>query len=260
LLSGNLVRIIMLSALLLGRVALAAQEENEFSIGADLYGAHAHLMPLRGTSDDLSLTVYGRFKGAKLQPFARALGTNYYYLLPGAANYLTDYRTANGIGIDYNFYSFMRFRIIGERVRNRLSNTEYDQDSYGLIYNQYLEFTYFDMNNYAESFYIPRFSKGSADTFVRLQALKSYYLSYDEFASNTVYPFLQVKAKFNDDIIFGLSGQNASVGLGYKIFVQTKSKKNNFSALIEANSLFYQSKRFDGDWFQALAAIQWQIK
>jgi hypothetical protein len=227
-------------------------------IDADVFGSHVNLMPFKGYQDDLSATIFLKYNDGPVRPFVRALTTNYYYVFPGAETHVTDYRTAYGYGLDYHFWDVFRLRLIQEKVHNRLADNEYTQNSAGIIYNQYLEFTDFDMNNYLESFYIPHFSTTTADTFFRLQILKPYYLSYDENASNSVYPFLQVRSKVNDDAIFGVSGQNASVGLGYKIYVTTESRQG-FSALFEANSVFYQSDKFEGDWVQALAALQWMI-
>jgi hypothetical protein len=228
-------------------------------IDADIYGSHTNLMPFKGYQDDLSASIFLKYDDGPLRPFVRALTTNYYYVFPGFESHVTDYRTAYGFGLDYQIWDVLRIRLIQEKVHNRLADTEYTQNSYGIIYNQYLEFTDFDMNNYLESFYVPKFSTTTADTFFRLQILKPYYLSYDDSASNAVYPFLQVRSKVNDDAIFGVSGQNASVGLGYKIFVTTEGRQHSFSALFEANSIFYQSEKFEGDWVQALAALQWMI-
>ena len=236
-----------------------SRENDGLTVDSDVYASHTNLMPYRGYQDDLSATLYLRYGDNKLMPFVRALGTNFNYLAPPATNYISDFRTAYGIGLDYKLYDFLRFRIIEEQVHNKLANDTYKQDSYGIIYNQYLEFTFFDLNNYLETFYIPRFSIGSASTFVRIQAVRNYYLSYDSTASNAAYPFIQWKAKFNDDAIFGIPGQNASIGGGYKIYVTSDNKKINFSALIELHSIFYQSKDFEGDWVQSLAALQWMI-
>ncbi|MCC2679446.1 MAG: hypothetical protein K0R29_2022 [Pseudobdellovibrio sp.] len=230
-----------------------------FDIDADIFGSHNNLLPFKGYQDDLSASIFFSYDDGPLRPFVRSLTTNYYYVFPNMDSHVTDFRKAVGGGFDYHIADILRFRYIQEKVENRLAQTEYIQNSYGFIYNQYLEFSEFDMNNYLESFYIPRFSDNSADTFFRMQLLKPFYLSYDERASNTFYPFAQFKSKVNDDAIFGVYGSNASVGVGYKIYASTEGGGHGFSAVFEANSVFWQSKDFDGDWVQALAAIQWMI-
>lgn len=230
-----------------------------FGFDADIFGSHNNLMPFKGYQDDLSATLFFSYDDSRFRPFLRSLTTNYYYVFPDYDNHVTDYRTAHGFGFDYFLADYLRFRVIQEKIQNRLYDTKYVQHSYGFIYNQYLEFSQFDMNNYLESFYIPRFSENSADSFFRMQILKPFYLSYDDRASNSFYPFAQFKSKINDDAIFGVYGSNASVGIGYKIYVSTEGGGHGFSAVFEANSVFYQSKNFDGDWVQALAALQWLV-
>jgi hypothetical protein len=95
------------------------------------------------------------------------------------------------------------------------------------------------------------------DTFFRVQALKSFYLTRSNESSNTLFPFVEVKGKYNDDAVFGVSGENANLGAGYKYF--RKYDSSTFAFVLEAHSVFYQSQNFNGDWVQGLAAIQWLI-
>ncbi len=157
------------------------------------------------------------------------------------------------------FNDLFRFRAVVESIRDDLTSVTYTQDSYGLIYNQYADFSYFEINNYLESFYIPRVSKGTLDTFFKVQVLKSFYLNQTPEMSQGLFPFVEVKAKLNDDVNFGQTGHNGSAGLGYKFFGVTPGGSSNFSVVIEGSSIFYQSKNFNGDWFQSMVAVQWVI-
>lgn len=230
-----------------------------FNLRTDMYASYTHLMPYEGAQSDLSVTLYGEYNDNRLVPFVRGLLTNYHYKFPGAANYLDDNRSSAGLGVDFRILDSLRFRFIMESIHNDLANTTYGQDSYGFIYNQYIELPGFELNNYAESFYIPRVAKGSMDTFARVQVLKSYYFTRTPVSSHALYPFIQAKVKVNDDANFGLSGQNASVGAGYKFYAVNEVKSNSFSAVLEGHSVFYQSSDFNGEWFQVLAALQWLI-
>ena len=227
-------------------------------ISTDLYGVQTNLMQHKGYQNDLSATLYFQLSDYKFIPFLRHVLTHYYYLderVQGAVNYTSDRRTASGGGLDYKINNYFRFRFNTEAISNKLDNTKYTQDSYGLIYNQYMDLDYLELNNYLESFLIPRISSNKLDTFVRLQVLKSFYWNREQTFSNTFYPLVQVKAKFNDEANFGISGQNASLGAGYK-FYGMNNAKDSFALALEAYSLFYQSKDFNGDWSQILAAVQ----
>lgn len=233
-----------------------AQESSSFKLGADLYGTHSNLMPYKGYQDDLSATLYLQYKDFLVVPFVRYVDTNYYYLNEAGGNtaYTSDHRTAAGGGLDIRLLPYLKLRLISEYITNKLSSQSYSQDSYGLIYNQYIEVAGLEFNNYLESFYIPRASN-SIDTFARVQLLKNYYVTRSNESSNALFPFVQVKAKINDDAVFGVSGQNASVGAGYKYFRKFNSD-SSLALLLEGHSVIYQSRDFNGDWMQALAAIQ----
>ncbi len=242
--------------LLVPQKAIAEVEsENKFNLKVDIYAAQASLMPYKGYQNDSSATVYLRYSDYQLQPFARYLLTNYYYQLSPSADYVSDRRTASGGGLDYQFNPFLRFRFIVESIKNKLSDTSYTQESYGIIYNQYLEFEHAELNNYLESFLIPRVASGKLDTFFKVQLLKSFYLNRSPSSSNAFYPFVQAKAKVNDDANFGVSGHNGSLGAGYR-FYGVNAQKDSFSLVLEGHSVFYQSKNFNGDWWQMLAALQ----
>lgn len=230
-----------------------------FNLRTDLYASYTHLMQYEGTQADFSATLYGEYDDYRLVPFVRGLLINYHYRLPNTPAFLDDNRSSAGLGFDYRIFDSLRFRAVVESIHNDLADTTYVQDSYGFIYNQYIELPGFELNNYAESFYIPRVAKGSMDTFARLQVLKSFYLTRTLESSHALYPFVQAKAKINDDANFGLSGQNASVGAGYKFYGINEAKDNSFSAVVEGHSVFYQSSNFNGDWFQVLGALQWLI-
>lgn len=225
----------------------------------DIYASHTHLMPYKGYQDDISGTLYFQYQDQRLVPFVRALSTNFYYQTADNTDFISDHRTSLGIGLDYKMFSYLKLRYIYESIHNKNSDTTSGQSGYGIIYNQYFDLAVFELNNYAESFYIPEVSTGSMDTFARLQALKSFYLLRSDRASHALYPFLQIKAKINDDANFGLSGQNASVGGGYKFYAHTTQTGGSFSAVIEGHSIIYQSEDFRGDWLQTFAALQWMI-
>ena len=243
-----------------GSPAVAA-DVSAVHFGTDVYASHTNLMPFKGYQEDLSAMVYAQYSDVPVLPFVRYVLSNYYYLnstLPATTDYTSDQRTAAGVGVDLRINPYLRVRLLNEQVNNKLANQNFNQSSYGIIYNQYIDLQRFEINNYLESFYIPRISE-RLDTFFRIQALKSYYLSRSEDSSNVVYPLLQLKAKYNDDSIFGVSGHNISVGAGYKYFKKT-AFDGLFSAVLEGHAVVYQSRDFNGDWFQALAAVQWLIK
>lgn len=230
----------------------------KMNVSYDLYGVQTNLMPYDGYQNDLAPTAYFRFSDSNIIPFARYVVTNYYFLNstfpPGNRVWTTDRRAALGIGLDYRYNDYLKFRLIIESIDNK-GRANYTQDSYGVIYNQYLGFTHFDLNNYLESFFIPRVSSKSVDTFFKSQALKPFDLSRTLTESNVVYPFVQVKVKINDDNNFGVTGQNLSVGPGYKYY-SVNSQKDSFAVVVEAHSVLYQSKNFNGDWLQLMAAFQ----
>lgn len=253
----------------------------EFNISTDLYAVQTNMMQYKGYQNDLSATLYFKYEDYKLIPFLRHVLTNYYYLdervrgTNGTIDYTSDRRRATGGGIDYQFNSYLRLRLITESIDNKLYRSHYTQESYGLIYNQYLNPGYIEFSNYLETFLIPRVSSNKLDTFLRIQAFKSFYFKSGLAFSNAIYPFVQVKAKFNDDANFGISGQNLSVGGGYKFYGTNNSTPNSvgiknatlkngsvkssedcFAFMIEAHSLVYQSKDFNADWSQIMAVLQ----
>lgn len=236
---------------------------DKINISADLYAVQTNLMPYKGYQNDVSTTVYAQYSDYKLRPLIRYLITNYYYLTelvpPNNTAYTSDRRTAVGVGLDYKFNDYLKFRYIVESVDNKLSSSSYTQESYGVIYNQYLEFEYLELNNYLESFLIPRVSSNNLDTYFRIQALKTFDINRTANFSNVLYPFVQTKVKVNDNVNFGVSGQNGSVGAGYR-FYGVNATKDSFAFVLEGHSIFHQSKNFNGDWAQLLAALQLWIE
>ncbi len=234
------------------------EPKGNIEIGADFYVSQTNLMPYDGYQNDFITTLYGRLLDSQFVPLLRYVLTNYYYLNRGTTNNMiwsSDRRTAIGLGVDYKYNNFLKFRFILENIDNKISSTSYTQDSYGLIYNQYAEFEIFELNSYLESFFIPRVSRKTVDTFFKVQALKSLYISRSATASNVMFPFAQVKIKVNDDNNFGLSGQTLSIGPGYRHY-SVNSKKDSFALLAEIHSVLYQSKDLNGDWLQMQAAMQ----
>lgn len=234
------------------------QTTEKLKISGDFYAAGTNLMPYSGYQNDIITTVYALHQDYRIIPFVRYVITNYYYLIDLPVNNTistSDRRTAVGLGLDYKYNNYLKFRFIFEAMENKLSNTSYNQESYGIIYNQYLEFRFFEINNYLESFLIPRVSSKTIDTFFKVQALKTYYINRSAMSSNAIYPFVQTKVKVNDDNNFGVSGQNFSFGPGYKYY-GVNSLKDSFAFVLEAHSILYQSKDFNGDWMQLLAVLQ----
>lgn len=235
-----------------------AEDKSQFNLSVDLYGVQTNLMPYKGYQNDLMATVYLKYGEFPLIPFLRHVETHYYYLIetpPTNENYTSDRRLASGGGLDLKFNNYLKFRYIVESVDNKLSNTSYTQESYGLIYNQYLSFKYAEFNNYLETFLIPRVDNNSPDTFLKIQMLKSFYLSQSNHFSNVMYPFLQIKVKSNDNANFGVSGESANLGAGYR-FYGVNDTKDSFAFVLEAHSVFYQSEKLNGDWLQMMAAFQ----
>lgn len=269
---GNCLFIIMFGAVsVLPQMAIAQQpvvtrafvvkdepKEENIEIGVDFYASQTNLMPYDGYQNDFISTLYGRLQDSKFVPLFRYVISNYYYLNRGTTNNLiwtSDRRAAVGLGVDYKANNFLKFRFILENIDNKIPGTSYAQDSYGLIYNQYADFELFELNSYLESFFIPRVSRKTLDSFFKVQALKSFYFSRSTSTSNVVFPFAQIKVKVNDDANFGLSGQNFSVGPGYRYYT-VNSKKDSFAFVAEIHSVLYQSKDLNGDWMQMQAALQ----
>jgi hypothetical protein len=237
----------------------SSSSEHDTRVGLDVYAAHSHLMPFKGYQTDMTLTAYLKIKDYRLKPFLRATGTDYKYQIIESTPFATDQRYAAGGGFDFQLFEPLKFRAVFDSIRTELSKSTYLQDSYGLIYNEYIDLSAVEFNGYIESFYIPRVSTKNVDSYIRLQLLKSYYLYRSENLSNALYPFVQFRAKDNDNALFGVTGNNFSAGLGYKFFANTESKINKFSFLIEGHSILNQRKNFNGDWGQALIALQWII-
>ncbi len=233
-------------------------KEENIKIGFDFYASQTNLMPYEGYQNDVITALYGRLLESQFVPLLRYVVTNYYYLNRGTTNNLiwsSDRRTAIGLGVDYKYNNLLKFRFILENIDNKFPGNSYTQDSYGLIYNQYAEFEYFELNSYLESFFIPRVSRKTIDTFLKVQALKSLYISRSATSSNVMFPFAQVKVKVNDDNNFGLSGRNLSIGPGYRYYT-VNTKKDSFAFVAEIHSVLYQSKDLNGDWMQMQAALQ----
>lgn len=233
--------------------------EENIKVGADFYAAQVSLMPYEGYQNDIITTLYVRHDGYKLVPFVRYVIGNYYYLnKQGPVNntiWTSDRRTATGFGVDYKYNNYFKFRVLLESIENKTPHSTYTQDSYGLVYNQFEEFSFLELNAYLEAFYIPRVSRKTVDTFAKVQAQKSFYLSRTAAASNSIFPFMQFKTKVNDDSNFGVSGQNISVGPGYRYYA-VNSVKDSFAFVAEIHSVLYQSRDLNGDWLQMLAAVQ----
>ena len=241
--------------------AQSADPQNKGArLAVDLYAVHANIMPYKGYSNDLMATVHLKYNDWKLRPFVRYVYTDYHFLNtlpPGNTTYTDDTRKAGGIGLDYFFTDYFRARFIYEAIDFKLSNQNVNQESLGLIYNQMISLGSFVLNNYAEAFYIPRLSNDNFDNFLRVQALVPFDIYSDKLEfSNTLYPFAQVKIRANDNYVFGLSGSNMSLGLGYK-FYDVLSNVSNFSLLLEGHAVVYQSSNLNGDWAQALLALQY---
>lgn len=234
-----------------------AQENEGLHFSADLYASHEHIMQYKGQVNDVAATLYVQQNDFFIKPFLRASASQYDFDNSVA---LTDHsRNSVGIGLDLIINKHLRIRLLDEQVYNGFTGQSYNQDSYGIIYNQYIGFDYIEFNNYAESFLIPRISSNKMDTYVRIQALKSFYLKSDLEHSHIVYPFAQFKAKFNDDQNFGLRGNSISTGAGYKYF-RKFNDRNSLAFLLEGHSVVYQSKDFNGDWTQAFVAIQYRYE
>lgn len=234
-----------------------AQENQALHFSGDVYLSHDHIMQYKGQVNDLAVTVYAQHNDFFIKPFIRASASQYSF--SSGAAFSDHSRSSIGIGVDLIINKYLRIRLLDEQVYNGLTGMSYNQDSYGIIYNQYIGFDYIEFNNYLESFLIPRVSAGKMDTYLRVQALKSFYLKSDSEHSHAAYPFAQFKAKFNDDQNFGLSGNSVSTGIGYKYFIKFDDR-NSLAFLLEGHSVVYQSKDFNGDWAQVFAAIQYRYE
>lgn len=231
---------------------------NQTKVSVDLYAVTSHLMPYKGTQSDLSATAYLKLGESVFRPFLRGVYSKFQYKNETAAVPVNvdDERKAAGGGLDIYLNDYVRIRLLSEYITNKTANTQYSQESYGLIYNQYLSTGAFDINNYAEAFSIPRFSSSGFDAFARIQLLKPFIFSTSESYSNTIYPFFQYKTKVNDNAIFGVSGSQLSAGLGYKYYNKNIAS-GTLAFLAEAHSVAYQSLDYNGEWAQMLVALQY---
>lgn len=232
---------------------------DELKLSTDLYGSHTDLMTYKGYQNGLSATFKLKYPDFMLQPLAKVSTSHYYYLderILNNTSYSAEHRYAYGLGLDIIFTNYLKLRLLGEVVTNQVSNRTYQQDSIIVIYSQYLDYPAFQLNNYLEAAMLPRLSTNKFNTYLRMQLLKTIDLNRTNEVSNSVYPFVQFRARDNEEQLFGASGFNTSAGVGYKHFSRHDGKRN-FSFLIEAHSIMYQSKEFFSDWAQALAAIQY---
>ncbi len=255
---SNLIKILLLTLALAGVNARADDGESQLYLSGDVYAVRTHLMPYKGTEDGIAGTLYLHFSDALLVPFLRGTYSSYFYLNEAGGNkvFTSDKRSGLGLGVDYNLTNYLRIRFVEETVVNGVTGQSFDQFSYGVIYNHYIGLGFIDLNNYAEAFVIPRVSTRAVDTFARIQALIPFVVAQTGSASHRVYPFVQGKAKLNDNNLFGVTGQNASSGLGYK-WVQNFEGMGQMAFLFEGHALLYQSKNFNGDWNQILATLQY---
>lgn len=234
------------------------ESQKSLSFAADVYASHSHLLPYKGYQDELNATIYLKYSNFILVPFIRGVNSQY-YLSEGIlsnANYTSDTRTAIGAGLDLNINKYVKIRYVSDKVTNKFTSSNTSQDSFGLVYNQYLSFGAFDINNYLESFYITTAGSNAPDTFARIQILKGFTLNEAKTSSHVVFPLLQLKVKKNDNVLFGVSGNNSSAGLGYKYFNKT-SEVSSLALVVEAHSLMHQSADFNSDWNQAFVALQY---
>lgn len=239
------------------KVQKPAVKEKGLYFTADFFGSHSSLMQFKGYQDDLSASLYLQYRPFPLVPFLRFLTSQYYYTPQGATDSISDRRISAGGGFDLRFTDWLRFRAMTEQINDKVAATTRQQESYGLIYNQYLQMGWLESNGYAESFYIPKLSNEKLDTFASLTLFHTFYLNAAVNSSHSLFPFVAGRVRVNDDAIFGLSGSNATAGAGYKYY-HTSGKDNNFAIVLTGHSLIYQSKDFDGDPTQVQAAIQWQ--
>ena len=233
-------------------------DSDELKLSADLYASHSNLTTFKGYQDDASLTFKLKYTDFMLQPFAKLSTSHYYYLDERIANnttYTSEHRNEYGLGLDLVILPFLKIRYIYEYGKNLVTDRNYEQESYIIIYNQFFDFVSFQLNNYLESAIFPRLSTNKFNTYIRVQALKTFDISRTIDTSHVVYPFLQVKYKDNEERLFGFSGHAETVGLGYKAYSKF-SAESSAAFLLEAHSVLYQSTNFNGDWLQALAVVQ----
>lgn len=237
-----------------------AFDYDELKFSADVYGAHTHLVTYKGYQDDINVAFRLKYPDFRLQPFVRYSDSHYYFLnesIPGNTDYSTEYRTSLGAGLDlFLIMPYLRIRYIAENITNKITDTKSDREAYILIYNQYIDLEAFQLNNYLESSVVPKLSTEKLNTYFRIQALKTIDLSRTVDSSNVIFPFIQVKARDNEELLFGASGNQGSVGLGFKNYTRISSK-SNIAFLLEANTLLYQSREFNADWNQLLAVVQY---
>lgn len=247
-------------SLIISATSLTAQafDMDELKLSADLYASHSNLTTFKGYQDDASLTLKLKYTDFMLQPFAKVSTSHYYYLDERIANntsYSSEHRNEWGLGLDLVLLPILKIRYIYEFGTNLVTSRNYQQDSFIIIYNQYIDFTAFQLNNYLESAIFPRLSTNKFNTYARVQALKTYDLSRTIDTSHVVYPFLQVKFRDNEEELFGFSGHSESVGLGYKAYSKFSAETSG-AFLLEGHSVVHQSENFNGDWLQVLAVIQ----
>lgn len=235
---------------------------DEIKFDADIYAAHENMASHKGYQDDISSTFHLKYPDFSLAPFIRFSTSHYYYLnedIPGTTAYATEHRSAAGVGLDYYVKPYLRLRYIYDNKTDNLKSITSQQESYIIIYNQYLEFENFHLNNYGEAAIIPRLSTKKFNSFLRSQVLKQFDINRTKDHSNVIYPFLQIKIKDNEEELFGASGNHASVGLGFKNYTRLDGR-NTLAFLLQAHSLLYQTSKFNGDWMQILAVIQYGFK
>lgn len=254
--------IFRIAPLILSQYLLAPALAQQQSLDLDLYATRSHLLPYKGIQNEVSATAYWNYSDSIL-PFIKTVYSQYDYTQESTAsavsNTINDSRTSAGIGIDLKIINSIKLRYSADYIKNKVSTKSYTQESFGVIYNQYISYADLDLNNYAESFYIPAINKNQLDSFFRFQALKNYYFSQTKTDSNSVYPFLQIKGKINDDNQFGISGTNGSLGIGFKYYNQLNSD-SSIAVLAEAHTLIFQTKNLNSDWNQAFLAIQYLYK
>lgn len=226
----------------------AKSEEKSAHFLTQLYSSQSHILQHSGTQQEATATLWYKQSDFKLQPFLRSSWSHGTGL---------ELRHGIGLGADYLLHDTLRLRAQYELLQSDLTGYS-KRDSYGLIYNDYLDLKYFELNMYIETFYMPLISKQSLDSFFKIQAIKGFYFLRETNYTQSLYTFAQVKAKENDERNFGLSGQQLSAGVGYKYFNVNSSHK--FSFLVEAAFLAYQSKNFSGDWLQIFAALQYNYE
>jgi|GEM_PF-4194030 len=236
-------------------------DTSDLRVAVDMSGTHSDLTTYKGYSDDFSAYVKFKYKDWFVQPFLKASSGSYYYLderIVGNTSYSRNEKNGIGFGVDIFLNKYIRFRYLHDWFNNKTDQTNYEQDTYLLIYNQYLDLQAFEVNNYLESVIVPRYSM-KASTYLKTQALKSYYIARDPEYSHTLYPFAQLKLKNNDEEFFGKSGTLVSVGLGYKYYSKPQVQ-STLAFLLEGHSVVHQSIDFNSDWFQILAVLQYTFK